>query len=285
MGKVTIEKFLKVEPLSNDKKFNMSKLTGDLINMNRYTPVIAHRYANFPAYLHDHDYCLKSSSVTFLDGVNKADCVKRSYVQKHTINQSGSEMWHSVRKSRITASMVHDIIATARNGNFAPSYAQHQINGTFIGTAAVKWGQAKENNAFNDFNETQTDTFLKCGIFIDPEMNYLAASPDGINTSKTKLLEIKCPYSIRLNQANEAPYLDQLKLKRNHRYYTQVQFQMHVTGIHVCDFLVWTTQNFIVDTILYDSEFVSNRLPFVKSYYEQTFAPTYVDILYNIDNI
>ena len=44
-------------------------------------------------------------------------------------------------------------------------------------------------------------------------------------------------------------------LKQNHEYYFQVQGQMAITGIHTCDFVIWTPSDFLVLSVLYDEIF------------------------------
>ena len=44
-------------------------------------------------------------------------------------------------------------------------------------------------------------------------------------------------------------------LNQNHEYYFQVQGQMATTGIHTCDFVIWTPSDFLVLSVLYDENF------------------------------
>ena len=76
-------------------------------------------------------------------------------------------------------------------------------------------------------NDTKIEEF---GCIPDQTNNILAASPDGINVKDDsplygRLLEIKNPVS-RIPTGSTK--LD---------YWVQMQFQMHVIGLHVCDFL------------------------------------------------
>ena len=76
------------------------------------------------------------------------------------------------------------------------------------------------------------------------------------------LIEIKCPFSI----SNEKPtdinlsYLQknnnqEIKLNRNHPYFSQVQTQMAVTGRSWCDFFVYTRHGFHLERITFDASF------------------------------
>ena len=51
---------------------------------------------------------------------------------------------------------------------------------------------------------------------------------------------------------------DKPVLKLDHDYHFQVQGQMAITGIHECDFVVWTPKDVFVQTITFDLEFWNN---------------------------
>ena len=80
-------------------------------------------------------------------------------------------------------------------------------------------------------------------------------------------LEIKCPFSkykSKLEGAllNKKFFLNQteggVKLKRNHKYYHQVQGQMFCANIMRTDFVVWfgDEEPLFVETIFYDEHFM-----------------------------
>lgn len=64
------------------------------------------------------------------------------------------------------------------------------------------------------------------------------------------LIEIKCPYKWRKKSLHDACkdkefccFLDdnnEIQLKKNHRYYTQIQGQMGVCKMQKCDFVLYT---------------------------------------------
>ena len=79
-----------------------------------------------------------------------------------------------------------------------------------------------------------------CGLFVDTEAGYLAASPDGVLDGDT-LVEVKCPLKCRDRAIADLAASDSSfclgldpdtgtpALKRGHNYYYQVQGQMHVS--------------------------------------------------------
>ena len=95
--------------------------------------------------------------------------------------------------------------------------------------------------------------FKQCGLFIKPDYPYLAASPDGLFLCKCcglSIVEAKCPYSVRNENIHVKETFDRVdfledfhgkpRLKRSHKYYTQMQAQMWVCGVCHGFFIVWT---------------------------------------------
>ena len=74
----------------------------------------------------------------------------------------------------------------------------------------VWWGDEEETNL----------KLEKCGLFVDVDNHFLAASPDGL-IGENSVLEVKCPFSGRMSKIQEGklfPHLefrdDMLKLKK-----------------------------------------------------------------------
>lgn len=90
-----------------------------------------------------------------------------------------------------------------------------------------------------------------CRIFIDENISYLAATPDGIIGNDT-IVEIKCPYVARQMSLTDAivdkisdinrifDKTDDTRMNQRHAYYYQVQGQLHITQRNCCIFAVWT---------------------------------------------
>lgn len=96
---------------------------------------------------------------------------------------------------------------------------------------------------------------ISAGLFVDPELPFLAASPDGL-IEKDSIIEIKCPFSIRESTPenafieNKIKYLEKkdekLVLKKSHDYYFQVQGQLHITQKNYCYFVIWTPKGKLI---------------------------------------
>ena len=108
---------------------------------------------------------------------------------------------------------------------------------------------------------------MEPGLVVDSSEPWLGASPDGIITvnGEKYLVEVKCPYSARDMTVKEALRSikafclskegDKFTLKHSHRYFYQVQVQLHVCKLTKCYFVVWTLKDIFSTTICIDCEF------------------------------
>ena len=116
-------------------------------------------------------------------------------------------------------------------------------------------------------------------LIASPDSSYLAASTDGfVSVLGTEggegLLEIKCPVSRKtvkdLAASRKNVYLITgqdgiLSLKRTHAYFTQVQFQMAVTGRLWTNFVVFT----VPDEGKEDGDIIVERIPFSPVFWKK----------------
>lgn len=95
--------------------------------------------------------------------------------------------------------------------------------------------------------------FQQCGLFIKPDYTFLAASPHGFfvcDCCCPAILEVKCFSSDKEENINRkatykrGDFLEEKdgspRLMHTHKYYTQMQVQMWVTGRNHGYFIVWT---------------------------------------------
>ena len=93
----------------------------------------------------------------------------------------------------------------------------------------------------------------------------IGASVDNIRTCKCSIgcqdivVEYKCPWKHRGKPAREAFLTPEIggtvikktfSLKKTSSYYSQVQIQMFVCGLSLCDFVVWTKKGIFVFPIV-----------------------------------
>ena len=91
---------------------------------------------------------------------------------------------------------------------------------------------------------------------------------------RKKLLEVKCPFSCReiLNISEAVTdtdcFLDPNKnLKKDHKYYAQVQCQLFVCKFEKCDFVVWALMWLDIKEIERNDKCLRNITKFLYSEY------------------
>ncbi|XP_034721831.1 AP2-associated protein kinase 1-like, partial [Etheostoma cragini] len=139
-------------------------------------------------------------------------------VEVLTRGQSTNPAWFTWRRNRITASVAHRIahcrFANSKSKAPPPSYlAAVTGEGPRVQTRAMTWGIQREAEAVRKYQELKTASLGRpvsvqdCGLFIDQQRSWLAASPDGIVTDSQTgrwLLEVKCPYKHRHQWVEDA---------------------------------------------------------------------------------
>ena len=116
-------------------------------------------------------------------------------------NQSSSEIWHNIRRYRVTASWFK-IFSSCTNDAIKNLWSEKS---DISNLAQVQWGIKYESTALQKYNERYSDPVEKCGIFFCKKIPFLAASPDGIDRKNCLVVEVKCPYSIRDSDPNINP--------------------------------------------------------------------------------
>ena len=96
-------------------------------------------------------------------------------------------------------------------------------------------------------------------------------------------IEVKCPYSSRNLSPAEACENDhvlktnQLKLKKAHKYFAQIQGQMAIGERPWCDLVVYTFKGISVERINFDNDFwMLKLLPKLWSFYDDCVLPEIV---------
>ncbi|CAC5408719.1 unnamed protein product [Mytilus coruscus] len=243
-------------------------------------------------------YDVISKELTVQELINKSDQLFRNYhcsitqcanLLKITEAQNISPLWFEHRKGRITASKAHEVLT------LRPTTNQNKLIMKLAGynsydlskKESIKWGLEKEattRDTYIQYMKKKHSNF-ECklsGLKISEKKYFLGASADGViscNCCGQGTLEIKFPHKHKetsMEAAKQDPSfcLDtNLHLKNNHKYYTQVQFQMFVYDTDYCDFVVMTSPNDVIllaiVRICRDPEFCNNlisALTLLKSY-------------------
>jgi putative phage-type endonuclease len=151
--------------------------------------------------------------------------------------EQGTPEWHELRRGKVTASRVADILARTKTGpsasrqNYLIELALQRITKTIepsYTNPAMEWGTATEPQARVAY-EVKTGNFVDQVAFVDhPTIEGFGCSPDGLVGEN--LIEIKCP--------NSATHWEYFKAKEPpKKYFIQMQAQMSVTGAKSCDFV------------------------------------------------
>lgn len=169
---------------------------------------------------------------------------KAAEINVKTLSQKGPE-WNVQRRKRITASRAYPIYTYAKNKN--PDWEkkfQLYINPSSIKTKAMLYGQKTESIARKAYETRTSSVVLMMRLVINPEIPWMAYSPDGYIVESDILIEIKCPLLGETAPLNEVlPTLNCLNnqkiLKKNHTYYCQVQIGMALMNCNMCHFIIY----------------------------------------------
>lgn len=217
-----------------------------------------------------------------------------SALEKDTLLQSCSELWHAEHVGRITSSVVHRVVKMRRTT--APDKLVSSLLGLDGGHCPKslnasdprQHGHEMEGKARQAYLELQAERgqpvqVEEHGLFVSSKHPYLAASTDGIVTTASGdrgVLEIKCPVadvpvdvlpSVRKTFCLEQSG-DSLRLKRNHQYHSQLQMEMAITGCAWADFVVFVQHgeedaSIHVERIEFDSAMWSQCLGLLEKFY------------------
>ena len=194
------------------------------------------------------------------------------------VNDQRSEAWYTERRVRLTASDCRKLWKTDK-----------------ITTSALRYGLVNEDVARRSYASSKGDklTVLETGLWVSNADAELACSPDGIvfdldDPDKHGLLEIKCPKTLenepisdflniltpkQLKQFCLEKCNDEIVVKRNHSYFSQIQMQMGVTGLKFCDFVVWSSKETFVTRVRFDETFWSEMKEKLVDFHHSYLCP------------
>ncbi|XP_028275971.1 uncharacterized protein LOC114445208 [Parambassis ranga] len=172
-----------------------------------------------------------------------------------------------------------------------------------VQTRAMSWGVEMEATAVRRYQKLKSATLgrpvlvQECGLFIDSQRPWLAASPDGIVKDKQTgrwllCLEVKCPYKHRQNRVEDACREDPAfclqiqeqdsqepgeppvyRLKTSHSYFTQIQCQLAVTGLKQADLVVFTLKETAVVPVTFDPKLWEETVSKLEVFYKDAVLP------------
>ena len=144
----------------------------------------------------------------------------------------GSEEWFVVRRGKITASRLSDLMKKTKYGEstyktrLRMELAIERITGksasSVVMNQAMHDGIEREPDARTLFEAVTGKEVALCGSFDHPEIVNTSASPDGLLRGENAILEIKCPTAVTHARNLMADGMDK-------RYLYQVAWQMACT--------------------------------------------------------
>lgn len=192
-------------------------------------------------------------------------------IERNTILQRDSSEWLELRRSLITASNFSKIIKRRENTGAKNLVKEIIYKKDLSHVASVQHGITNEKLAIEQLEKQLGQKIYPCGLFIDHEIPFLGATPDGLIGDDT-IVEIKCPISSYRTSLEDAIATKKvnfwkksgavLTVNKNHPWYIQVQGQLHVTGKKKCIFAVWSgsQQDLKVEEILRDDTIWENKM-------------------------
>lgn len=150
----------------------------------------------------------------------------------------GSPEWFDIRRGKVTASRVPDVVARTKTGwgasriNYMAELIAERLTGETAqaySNAAMQWGSDMEPQARAAYEFRHDCDVTTVGFVPHPVIAMTGASPDGL-VADAGLVEIKCP--------NTATHIDTLMGQAvPSKYIIQMQWQMACTGRQWCDFV------------------------------------------------
>ncbi|KAI5750303.1 hypothetical protein M8J76_014477 [Diaphorina citri] len=187
-------------------------------------------------------------------------------VEKKTREQSDCPLWHIVRYGRVTASKFYSVAhCKTEDGRLLDSMLGEKVKST---TAMVR-GSQLEDEVFKLVKNKLPD-MRKCGVFLNKEYPFFAASPDGLGSSY--VVEIKCPSTAKA----VSQYVDNDMVQP--KFNLQIQLQMAICKKQKGFFVVAdpgfeTNSVFTLVEVKYDHVLIQTYVKKALEYYEKCVFP------------
>lgn len=189
-------------------------------------------------------------------------------LEKETVAQAKSPLWHALRFARVTASKAYSVSTASVQPNSALVMS---IIGAkkFKDTAAMLRGRELEPKVLLEL-EKQFGSIKRLGIVIDREFPVLGASPDGITSDGMAVIEVKCPTS----QKSFNRYIKKDGTPAA-KHIAQLQMLMHMVRKQkslfcVADPNIEKNKRITISEINYDDTYCSDLLKKCVSFWEHT---------------
>ena len=190
-----------------------------------------------------------------------------------TKDQANSALWKAHRKGRITASNSYRILNFRAPASVLRKIMQYDCS-DLSWVPSIKWGVSNEANAKDQYckymeGKHKNFQFENTGLHLFTDCPFIACSPDGLARCDCHgifLVEVKCPFKYKDVMPTHPTALQdtqycldgQGNLKQKHPYYCQVQTQMLVTSVEVCDLVIWTSSGMHIISVPRDCDYINS---------------------------
>nr|XP_050039148.1 uncharacterized protein LOC126536286 isoform X1 [Dermacentor andersoni] len=228
----------------------------------------------------DHVEGMTQQQKTFYDA--NIACESLADLCVATMGQSSCVRWHKEKRFRISSTTGHTVLHARRSPE---EVARAILHARAFSSEATAYGLRTEPLARMEFERQQGVEVVEMGLLIHPDQPWLCGSPDGIFclAGKTHLLEIKCPHKCKQNEmfnSSGKSILEYIqgtcsdpKLKKSHRYYTQVQILMYLLNVTKCFFFVYSKKEHLTIHVGRDDSFLQEAIPGLEKFFFSWLLP------------
>lgn len=189
----------------------------------------------------------EKEKTTFLQNLSKTKA-ERERIERATVLQSSCSEWMELRRKILTASNFGKVVRRRNDISCSNLVKDILYKDSIAHVSSIKHGRDNEEKALRQLEIQEKVTIRKCGLFIDDEIPYLGATPDGLVGEDT-IVEIKCPLNVYNKSAIDAvkdkklTFLKdvngELVVNKKHIWFYQIQGQLHITKKEKCLFAIW----------------------------------------------
>lgn len=119
------------------------------------------------------------------------DATKQAQIEEEMRGQAISREWFEQRRLRLTASNFH-AVCTRKDSTPCDMLVKRLLCPKSFTTSATEHGKQHESVAIQLYAAERACTVQPCGLFVDIEHCFLAASPDRL-VGTDRIIEVKCP--------------------------------------------------------------------------------------------
>ncbi|KAL1483478.1 hypothetical protein MTO96_033162 [Rhipicephalus appendiculatus] len=127
---------------------------------------------------------------------------RQARIEEEMRGEASNHEWHEQRRLRLTASNFHTV-CTRKYSTLCDALVKRLLHPKGLTTAATEHGKQHEIVAIQLYALEKGMVVQPCGLFVDLEHGFLAASPEGL-VRTVHIVEVKCPFKYKEGEPLEA---------------------------------------------------------------------------------